>query len=177
MLPEPVVVPEVKVTFTTSFSRTNREVEPPRDVGELTGQGDGVWVLNPKSPLPLTVVGADRRIAEQLKALLGTAEYWSQKILDIALVIAQHNLRFRKLDGPGHRAAGLSDAHTHHHLRRRLLPLDRLHVELLRLAFERALVDQGPGVVKGGQCLCVLERRSTTRLKLSAALRSLPCIG
>lgn len=95
---QPVVVPEVKVTFTTSLSRTNRETEPPRDVGELTGQGDGVWVLNPKSPLPLTVVGADRRIAEQLKALLGTAEYWSQKIPDIALVIAQHNLRFREVD-------------------------------------------------------------------------------
>jgi hypothetical protein len=95
---QPVVVPEVKVTFTTSFSRSNREAEPPRDVGELIGQGDGVWVLNPKSPLPLTVVGAERPVAEQLKALLGTAEYWSQKIPDIALVIAQHNLRFREVD-------------------------------------------------------------------------------
>lgn len=93
-----VEAPEIKVTFTTSVSRGNREASLPCDVGELTDQGNGIWVLNPKSPLPLTLVGSDRSTAEQLKSLLDTAEYWSQKIPDIALVIAQHNLRFREVD-------------------------------------------------------------------------------
>lgn len=91
-------VPEVRVTFTTSVSRGNRGDEAPRDVGDLVKESEDTWVLNPKSPLPLTVVGADRRLAEQLKSLLGTREYWSQKVPEVALLIAQHNLRFREVD-------------------------------------------------------------------------------
>lgn len=91
-------VPEVRVTFTTTVSRGNRGDEAPRDVGDLVKEGEDTWVLNPKSPLPLTVVGADRRLAEQLKSLLGTREYWSQKVPEVALLIAQHNLRFREVD-------------------------------------------------------------------------------
>ncbi|MFC6519785.1 hypothetical protein ACFQAT_08345 [Undibacterium arcticum] len=94
-----VVVPEVKVTFTTSASRRSRsDSGAPRDVGDLKSAGDNAWVLNPKSPLPLTVQGADKQLAARLKALLGGAEYWSQKIPDIALIIAQHNLRFDEVD-------------------------------------------------------------------------------
>jgi hypothetical protein len=54
--------------------------------------------LNPKSPLPLTVYNADRELAKKLQDLLGRTEYWSQKIPDIALLIAQHNLCFREVD-------------------------------------------------------------------------------
>ncbi|MDM4765979.1 hypothetical protein [Pelomonas sp. SE-A7] len=68
------------------------------DMGELSSTGEGAWLLNPKSPLPLTVVGADRVTAARLKDLLGRAEYWTQKVPEVALLIAQHNLQFKELD-------------------------------------------------------------------------------
>lgn len=91
-------VPEVRVTFTTSTSRSVGSAETPRDVGELTAAGEGAWVLNPKSPLPLTVVGADRSTAARRKELLGSTEYWQLKVPEVALLVAQHNVRFEKLD-------------------------------------------------------------------------------
>lgn len=92
--------PEIRFTVTTSnnssFSRSSNN-EPP-DVGDLIEEDSSTWVLNPKSPLPLTLYNADRKLAGQLKELLGTAEYWSQKIPEVALLIAQHNLRFKEVD-------------------------------------------------------------------------------
>lgn len=92
--------PEIKFTVTTStnssFSGSSSN-EPP-DVGDLIEAGPNAWVLNPKSPLPLTLYNATRELSRKLKELLGTAEYWSQKIPDIALLIAQHNLRFKEVD-------------------------------------------------------------------------------
>lgn len=94
-----VAVPEIKVTFTTSVGRgAARNSEQPVDVGDLSNAGEGAWVLNPKSPLPLTVLGTDEATAARLKGLLGQAEYWSQKVPEVALLIAQHNLRFKELD-------------------------------------------------------------------------------
>lgn len=91
--------PEIRVTFSTSSSRrTSRERETPMDVGELSSDGENAWVLNSKSPLPLTVLGTDRNTATRLKDLLGRTEYWNQKVPEIALLIAQHNLRFKELD-------------------------------------------------------------------------------
>lgn len=91
--------PEIRVTFTTSSSRSIPRIsEAPMDVGELSCAGEGAWVLNPKSPLPLTVLGTDHATAARLKDLLGHAEYWSQKVPEVALLIAQHNLRFKELD-------------------------------------------------------------------------------
>ena len=94
-----VVAPEIRVTFTATTSRSSaRTTDEPMDVGDITSAGEGAWVLNPKSPLPLTVLGTDRGTAGRLKELLGTAEYWSQKVPEVALLIAQHNLRFKELD-------------------------------------------------------------------------------
>ena len=92
--------PEIKYTVTastnSSFSSPGNN-EPP-DVGDLVEAGPKAWMLNPKSPLPLTLYNANRELARKLKELLGTAEYWSQKIPDIALLIAQHNLRSKEVD-------------------------------------------------------------------------------
>jgi len=94
-----VATSEIKVTLTTSMSQgAARSLEQPIDVGELSNAGERAWVLNPKSPLPLTVLGADESTAARLKGLLGHAEYWSQKVPEVALLIAQHNLRFKELD-------------------------------------------------------------------------------
>ncbi len=92
--------PEItfKVTASTesSLSGSGRNELP--DVGDLTDAGPNAWVLNPKSPLPLTLYNANREVAAALKELLGSAEYWSQKVPDTALLIAQHNLRFKEVD-------------------------------------------------------------------------------
>jgi hypothetical protein len=92
--------PEIRFTVTTStsssFSRSSNN-EPP-DVGDLVEAGPNAWMLNPKSPLPLTLYNTNRELARQLKEFLGTAEYWTQKIPEIALLIAQHNLRFKEVD-------------------------------------------------------------------------------
>lgn len=92
--------PEIRLTVATSTNSSlsgSSSNEPP-DVGDLVEAGPDVWVLNPKSPLPITLYSANRELAKKLKELLGTAEYWSQKIPDIALLIAQHNLRFKEVD-------------------------------------------------------------------------------
>lgn len=92
--------PEIRFTVTTStnssFSRSSNNVPP--DVGELVEASPNAWVLNPKSPLPITLYNANQEVARRLKEFLGTAEYWSQKIPEIALLIAQHNLRFKEVD-------------------------------------------------------------------------------
>lgn len=92
--------PEIRLTVTTSnnssFSRSSNNESP--DVGDLVEGGPNTWVLNPKSPLPLTLYNANRELTRQLKEFLGTAEYWSQKTPEIALLIAQHNLRFKEVD-------------------------------------------------------------------------------
>lgn len=92
--------PEIRLTVTTSTksSHSGSSSNEPLDVGDLVEAGPNVWVLNPKSPLPITLYSANRELAKKFKELLGTAEYWSQKIPDIALLIAQHNLRFKEVD-------------------------------------------------------------------------------
>lgn len=86
------------VTTTVGAGRDLLEGEPPRDVGPLTSAGPSKWVLNPLSPLPLTLVGADEGIARRLKTILANRQNWSHSIAELALLIAQHNLRFKEVD-------------------------------------------------------------------------------
>jgi hypothetical protein len=92
--------PEIRVTVSSSLVRRGggRDNSQPRDVGDLTSAGQNAWVLNPKSPLPLTVENCDRENANTLKTLLGSVEYWSQKLPELALLIAQNNLRIKEVD-------------------------------------------------------------------------------
>lgn len=92
------VAPEFTITITTELAPGARSEATPVDVGELTPTGDARWVLNPATPLPLTVVGAGRATASALKTLLDHPQYWSDKVPDVALIIAQHNLRFVEVD-------------------------------------------------------------------------------
>lgn len=92
-------VPEIKVTFSTSYGGGGRRGNArDADVGELTDDGSGGWVLNPHAPLTLTVLGANKQVAQQLRNIIESADYWSQKTPEVALVIAQHNIRFKEVD-------------------------------------------------------------------------------
>lgn len=88
--------PEFKITITTELGPRGEPI--PIDVGALTPAGNRRWILNPATPLPLTVVSADRETADALKKLLDHPQYWSDRLPDIALMIAQHNLRFAEVD-------------------------------------------------------------------------------
>jgi hypothetical protein len=95
-----IKVPELKITINTSAEGAVsglRETRNP-DTGELVAVASDAWVLNPKSPLPMTIYNADRELALTIKLIIGKARYWTQKIPEIALLIAQHNLRFKEVD-------------------------------------------------------------------------------
>ncbi len=93
--------PEIKLTITSSTGTSRASSDdkgPPIDVGPLTAAGADAWVLSPASPLPLTLVCADRALAERVRAVLGRRQYWDEKVPELALLIAQHNLRFKEVD-------------------------------------------------------------------------------
>ena len=92
--------PEIKVTLTTStgirdYSSSSFELQ---DLGPLTSVGPETWCLNPKASFPLTLMGADESVARQIKDLISKDDQWSQKVPEFALLVAQHNLRFREVD-------------------------------------------------------------------------------
>lgn len=97
--PSPAV-PELKLTITSSVGsrRASSNEAPPRDVGPLTSVGQGAWILNPISPLPLTLIGANESTAKRVRAVLAKRQYWSQSVPELTLLIAQHNLRFTEVD-------------------------------------------------------------------------------
>lgn len=88
----PAVSAPIEVRISTETST------PEVKQGPLTPAGSNRWLLNPLSPLPITVEGISQDTATQLKALLERAEYWSQKIPDIAYIIASTNARFKEVD-------------------------------------------------------------------------------
>lgn len=84
---------EISVSRSGSPGRQGTE-----DIGALTAAGEGAWTLNPNSPLPVTVTGASRELASELRELLNTATSWSYKLPEIAYLIARHNVRFKEVD-------------------------------------------------------------------------------
>ncbi|MFW2355949.1 hypothetical protein [Hydrogenophaga sp.] len=108
---KPSADPEIKLAVTISTSFAREEDAPPRDVGPLTETDSGAWVLNPLSPFPLTLRGADRALAQKVKDVLGTHTQWTQKVPELALLIAKHNLRFKEVDDLALQLRPKYDAH------------------------------------------------------------------
>lgn len=96
--PAPVPTPTIEVKFSTSVGSGHKRPDVAQDVGPLTQVSSDTWVLNPRSPLPLTLIGADEALATQVKTILGKAEYWGQRVPELALLVAQHNLCFKEVD-------------------------------------------------------------------------------
>jgi len=90
----PPPIPSTAAPFTPSFG-----YETPVDVGDLRSTNDGGWVLNPESPLPLTLLGADRATAEKVRSLLLAEKPWNDwQAPELSLLIAERNLRFAEVD-------------------------------------------------------------------------------
>jgi hypothetical protein len=75
-----------------------RSDQPEVDVGDMVPAGDNAWVLNPRSPLPLTLLNAEKNVAIEVRGVLSSREYWVNKVPELAMLIAQHNLRFKEVD-------------------------------------------------------------------------------
>ena len=95
--------PEVKIMVTTTFvsrdSADDDETGPNRRAqGALQAVGSGCWLLNPESPFPLTLLGADESVAGKVKELLDSPKFWSRNVPQLSFLISQHDLRFRELD-------------------------------------------------------------------------------
>lgn len=93
-LGDQVVIP---ISLRVSTTVDGHGLEPV-DSGALTESPDGAWVLNPKSPLPLTILGAEWAVATQLKTWLDDEIRFVHREIEIAFLIARHNLRCREID-------------------------------------------------------------------------------
>lgn len=96
-------VPEITVTLvagqpTGDSGECDQLNRLRRDQGVLTPSGATSWVLNPHSPLPLTLLNANEAVARQVKAILDDLQYWSRNVPLLSLLIAQHKLRFKEVD-------------------------------------------------------------------------------
>lgn len=87
------------------IASTAAEVAPqfgdatPVEVGDLRSTPDGGWVLNPESPLPLTLLGADRATAEKVRSLLLAEKTWDDwRAPELSLLVAERNLHFAEVD-------------------------------------------------------------------------------
>ncbi len=92
--PAPIEVP-VKISISTSSG--GDFVPEPVDTGPLT-EVDGGYVLNPRSPLPLALLGASRADAQTLKEQLDKQWVEPRVRQEFAFWIAQKNLRCRDID-------------------------------------------------------------------------------
>lgn len=89
---------EIPVTIRIETS-VGRAPDKP-DSGEVTRASDDSWVLNPRSPLPLTLTHADEATAAEVKALLESAFARGTHEVEEGLVaiLARSNARCREID-------------------------------------------------------------------------------
>jgi len=99
--------------YSATMSMTSFGYQTPVDVGSLRETVDGAWVLNPESPLPLTLLGANRSTAEKVRSLLLAEKPWNDwHAPELSLLIAEHNLRFAQLDAYVADLKARADAHV-----------------------------------------------------------------
>jgi len=95
--------PEIEVTLTThTSSGRSASLSGGRDHGKLN-TGDlrevaGGFVLNPRSPLPLSMLGISRKDAESLKQDLDWLWVDYRVRQEVAFLVAQKNLRCAEID-------------------------------------------------------------------------------
>jgi hypothetical protein len=84
----------IKVTISSGgFSTGSRKI----DTGEIVNTEKG-YILNPKSPLPLTIQGVDHSTAITLKSYLDEEANWGRKLWDIAHLFAETNATCKEIE-------------------------------------------------------------------------------
>lgn len=90
---------EVPLRVTVTTSNDSSRFDPPKiDSGNLEVKSANEFVLNPKSPLPLTMNVPSREIALQLKSYLDEEANWGRRMSDITYLVAQHNIACKEID-------------------------------------------------------------------------------
>jgi hypothetical protein len=92
----PTLEVPIKITVTTSTDSSPIHREK-IDCGDIQETGGG-FILNPKSPLPLTITGLNRHQALELKNYLDNEFDWERRQSAITYLIAQHNCHCREID-------------------------------------------------------------------------------
>lgn len=89
---------ELPVKITVSTSSGDSFTPEKVDTGKITETSDNGYILNPKSPFPLTVFGLSREDADILKSYLDEEANWGRKLGEITFLIAQANVRCKEID-------------------------------------------------------------------------------
>jgi hypothetical protein len=92
----PTVDAPIKITVTTSTDGSPIEREK-IDCGDIQETSDG-FVLNPKSPLPLTITRLNRNQALELKNYLDNEFNWERRQSAITYLVAQYNAHCKEID-------------------------------------------------------------------------------
>lgn len=90
--------PPVKTQFVVTRGPTTQQPDVVIDTGALRAAGEGEWVLNPKAPLFLTLVGSTKTVAQEVQAALKLNQFGAHKAHELTLLVACHNLRFKEVD-------------------------------------------------------------------------------
>jgi hypothetical protein len=86
----------IKITVTTSTDSSPSSREK-IDCGDIQETSDG-FILNPKSPLPLTITSLNRNQALDLKNHLDNEFNWERRQSAITYLIAQYNAHCKEID-------------------------------------------------------------------------------
>jgi hypothetical protein len=86
----------IKITVTTSSGGSTAPEKV--NTGAITETSDGGFILNPKSPFPLTITGLARSEANTLKSYLDEESNWDRKLLEIIFLVAKYNVHCREID-------------------------------------------------------------------------------
>ncbi len=88
---------ELPIKITVSSSPDSSFSPDKVDSGAITETIDG-FILNPKSPCPLTITDLTRAEAVALKGYLDEEVNWGRKIREIAYILAQSNGKCKEVD-------------------------------------------------------------------------------
>ncbi|MEJ8816436.1 hypothetical protein [Lacibacter sp. H407] len=86
---------EIKIT--TSFGSNSSYVQ--EKFKPITKDNQGNWILNPEAPFILTLLNADKKIADQIRNLLDDEEIRDYRKDDkLVAIFAEHNLKIKEIE-------------------------------------------------------------------------------
>lgn len=83
----------VKFTVETSFRGGRYSDDRTVDTGKIKETAPGHYVINPKSPLPLTITGLSAVDVRDFKKKLDGEARWERNLSDLTFLIAQNNIQ------------------------------------------------------------------------------------
>lgn len=87
----------IEIKITTSLNSTSSNVQ--EKFKPITKDTKGNWILNPEAPFRLTLLNADKKIADQIRNLLDDEEIKDYRKDDkLIAIFAEHNLKIKEIE-------------------------------------------------------------------------------